>query len=114
MLRWLRRRQGARRLAQADAEALIRDHGASAYREARERERDVILTDGSTLTMQFRIQFLDGSAQVIRELHADARNAASAIELVRDIDWPPRAATMGVLDLDGREVHSKIKGDSRT
>jgi hypothetical protein len=65
MLRWLRRRQGARRLAQADAEALIRDHGASAYREARERERDVILTDGSTLTMQFRIQFLDGSAQVI-------------------------------------------------
>jgi hypothetical protein len=25
---WLRRRQEARRLAQADAEALIRDHGA--------------------------------------------------------------------------------------
>jgi hypothetical protein len=48
MLRWLRRRQEARRLAQADAEALIRDHGAEAYREARERERDVILTDGTT------------------------------------------------------------------
>jgi hypothetical protein len=44
MRRWLRRRQDARRLAQADAEALIRDHGAEAYREARERERDVILT----------------------------------------------------------------------
>ena len=39
MLRWLRRRQD---------EALIRDHGAAAYREARERERDVILTDGTT------------------------------------------------------------------
>ena len=26
MLQWLRRRQDARRLAQADAEALIRDH----------------------------------------------------------------------------------------
>jgi hypothetical protein len=26
MFRWLRRRQDARRLAQADAEALIRDH----------------------------------------------------------------------------------------
>ena len=39
MLRWLRRRQDARRLAQLDAEALIRDHGAEAYREARERER---------------------------------------------------------------------------
>jgi len=41
MLRWLCRRQEARRLAQADAEALIRDHGAEAYREARQRERDV-------------------------------------------------------------------------
>jgi len=30
------------------AEALIRDHGAEANREARERERDVILTDGTT------------------------------------------------------------------
>jgi len=40
--------QDARRLAQADAEALIRDHSAEAYREARERERDVILTDGTT------------------------------------------------------------------
>jgi hypothetical protein len=48
MLRWFRRRQEAHRLAQADAEALIRDHGAEAYREARERERDVILTDGTT------------------------------------------------------------------
>jgi hypothetical protein len=49
MLRWLRRRQEARRLAQADAEALIRDYGAAAYREARERERDVvILPDGTT------------------------------------------------------------------
>jgi hypothetical protein len=48
MLGWLRRRQDARRLAQADAEALIRDHGVEAYREARERERDVILTDGTT------------------------------------------------------------------
>ena len=48
ILRWLRRRQDARRLAQADAEALIRDYGAAAYREARERERDVILPDGTT------------------------------------------------------------------
>jgi hypothetical protein len=48
MLRWLRRRQNARRLAQADAGALIRDHGAEASREARERERDVVLADGTT------------------------------------------------------------------
>jgi hypothetical protein len=48
MLRWLRRRQEGRRLAQADAEALIRDHGGEAYGEARRRERDVILPDGTT------------------------------------------------------------------
>ena len=36
----VRNRQDARRLAQADAEALIRDRGAEAYREARQRERD--------------------------------------------------------------------------
>jgi hypothetical protein len=35
MLKWLRRRQEAHRLAEA-------------YREARERERDVVLTDGTT------------------------------------------------------------------
>ena len=48
MLRWHRRRQDACRLPQADAEALIRDHGAEAYGEARQRERDVILPDGTT------------------------------------------------------------------
>jgi hypothetical protein len=45
---WLRRRQEAHRLAQADAEALIRDHGAEAHREERERDRDVTMPDGTT------------------------------------------------------------------
>ncbi len=48
MLQWLRRRRQAARLAQSDAEALIRDHGAEAYSEARHRERDVVLSDGTT------------------------------------------------------------------
>ena len=48
ILQWLRRRQEARGLAQADAEALIRDNGAEAYGQARQRERDVILPDGTT------------------------------------------------------------------
>ena len=38
----------AARLVNADAEALIRDHGGAAYREARRRARDVILPDGTT------------------------------------------------------------------
>src|SRR5579863_5656973 len=48
MLRWLRRRREAARLVNADAEALLRGHGGEAYWEARRRERDVILPDGTT------------------------------------------------------------------
>jgi hypothetical protein len=81
------------------------DSGLFAARQRR-------VSPGLDLTMQFRIQFLDRSARVIRELHADARNAASAIELVRDIDWPPRAVTLRVLDVDAGDVHSKVKGDT--
>ena len=46
MLQWLQRRRQAERLATADAEALIRDHGAEAYSEACQRERDMILPGG--------------------------------------------------------------------
>jgi hypothetical protein len=63
--------------------------------------------------MQYRVQFLDGSAPVIREMFADARNDVGAIALVVDLDWPPRAVTMRVLDLDVDEVHSAIRGDVR-
>ena len=50
-------------------------------------------------------------ASVILDLVADARDAASAIALVVDLDWPPNAVSMRLLDEDGREVHSAIKGD---
>ena len=57
------------------------------------------------------MQFLDGSARAIRE---SLRNAVGAIELVADMDWPPRAVTMRVLDVDGREVYSAIRGDTQS
>ena len=63
--------------------------------------------------MQYRIQYLDGSANIIRELSADARSGMSVFELVADMAWVPRAVTMRVLDADGREVHSAIKGEVR-
>jgi hypothetical protein len=47
-LRLHQERQEAHRLAQADAEALIRHHGAESYKEARQRERDEVLPDGTT------------------------------------------------------------------
>ncbi len=61
--------------------------------------------------MQYRIQFLDAAATLIREWIADARNAAGAFEPVADIDWPPHAVSVRALDVDGREVHSVIRGD---
>ncbi len=61
--------------------------------------------------MQYRIQFLDGRANLIRELTADARSATHAASLVVDVDWPPHAVSLRVLDADGREVHSAIKAD---
>ena len=64
--------------------------------------------------MRYRIQFLDGRANVIRELTADARTATNALSLIVDTDWPPRAVTIRVLDTDGREVHSAIKGDTKS
>jgi hypothetical protein len=33
--------------------------------------------------------------------------------LVADIDWPQHAVTMRVLDLEGHEVHSAVKGDDK-
>jgi len=41
--------------------------------------------------VQYRIQYLDGSANIIRELSADARSGMSAFELVADMPWAPRA-----------------------
>jgi hypothetical protein len=44
---------------------------------------------------------------------ADARSATNALSLVAATDRPPRAVTMRVLDADGREVHSAIKGNTK-
>ena len=62
--------------------------------------------------MQFRIQFLDGAAIVIRELTADAWSAASAFGLVVANEWPLEAVSIRVLDAEGREVHCAIRGDA--
>ncbi len=50
----------------------------------------------------------------MRELFADARNVAGAIALVVDIDWPPRAVTMRVLDMDRRQLDSLITASTRS
>ena len=54
--------------------------------------------------MQYRIHFLIRSANVVGESRADAWSAAGAVELVAEMDWPPLAVSIRVLDADGREV----------
>jgi hypothetical protein len=146
---WFRRGRQAERLATA----------RKAYAEARWREGEVILPDGTThqgrtgrsdrckanrprgrpryrdpdadgarsaaavrdgrpglgrggrsssraLTVWFRVQFLDASGTIIQEMHADAWNAAGAIELVKGIEWPAAAVRMVILDAAGVDVHS--------
>jgi hypothetical protein len=61
--------------------------------------------------VQYRIQFLDRSGDVIREWSANAQSVARAVSLIVEADWPPRAITMCVLDAYGREVHSARKPD---
>ena len=68
--------------------------------------------DGGPPRVQYRIQFLDRSANVIREWSANARDVAGAIELIVGAGWPPRAVTMRVLDACGREVHSATRDDN--
>jgi hypothetical protein len=63
--------------------------------------------------MQYRVQFLDDRTDVIRELTADARSATHALSLVVDVDWPPRAVSIRVFDVDGREVHFAAKSDTK-
>ena len=61
--------------------------------------------------MQYRIQFLDQSGDVIREWSANAQSVARAVALIVEADWPPHAITMRVLDAYRREVHSARKPD---
>jgi hypothetical protein len=81
MRRWLRRRQEAHRLAQADAEALIRDHRAEAYREAWERERDVILPGRNNGRA-------DGNPYLLR-VRANVVTVSTTTKLARPPDPPP-------------------------
>ena len=69
MLRWLRRRREAERLAQADAEALIRDHGGRAYAEAGWPQRDAILPDGRTCAGRTRAHW-QRVAQIVAQMTA--------------------------------------------
>ncbi len=47
---------------------------------------------------RFRIEFLDGSNTVVREMHVFASSPADAFLLVVHTEWPPHALTARVID----------------
>lgn len=51
--------------------------------------------------MQYRVQFLDGLDNILRELQADARSAGTAFLRGASIAWPPHAIRVRVLDRQG-------------
>ena len=66
--------------------------------------------------MQYRIQYLDGSANIIRELSADARSGMSAFELVADLPWAPAQSPCECSTLTGARFipQSKARSEDRT
>ena len=63
--------------------------------------------------MNFRVQFLDGSANVIAEWSAYAHSARGAIELTEGLEWPAGAERMQIVDESGREVYGRAKADGQ-
>ncbi len=61
--------------------------------------------------MQYRVQFLDGLDNVIREVRADAKSAGTVLFL-RSINgaYPPQTVRMRVIDLYGRAPVSRNLG----
>ena len=57
------------------------------------------------MSVRFRLQFLDPSANVVREMHSSAWSVAYVIELVGAIAWPPVAVGLRILDSDDHQVH---------
>jgi len=65
------------------------------------------------IVMNFRVQFLDASAAVVRETLVKARRVGLAIALYDGMEWPPDVVRMVILDAKGREVHSEERRSPR-
>ena len=95
---WFRRRREGARLVNAAAEALIRDHGGAAYREARRRERDVVLPDGTTHQGRTPAHWRRVALLVAKRTgHAVGLDTATRMLMARD---PPPSPSESVDDPD--------------
>jgi hypothetical protein len=66
---------------------------------------------------RFRLQFFGVGADlgptVLAETEIVATDASSAIREAVEARWPPRAAGLRLLDLEGREIFERLKADLR-
>jgi len=58
--------------------------------------------------MQYRVQFLDNSDNVIRELQADARSAGFPFLRAANMAWPPHSVRVRVIYPSGYVSTSKV------
>jgi hypothetical protein len=54
--------------------------------------------------VQYRVQFLDRSANVVSEMHSFALSVAYVIDVLTAMDWPRLAVGLRILDRDDHAV----------
>ncbi len=130
MLSWRRRRcmRLERVEAEAEANVLIFDFGATAYSQARRREHEAssdamarkwnqvaLAVARKTGQKQFRIQFFgvptDRAPIILGEVDLLALDAVTAIHQAARVAWPPRAIGFCLIDREGRAVFGRRMAD---
>jgi hypothetical protein len=67
------------------------------------------------VTATYHLQFLGDStahgAAILIETNITAANVGAAIRHAAEIEWPPGADALRLVDLDGRQVYERTKVD---
>jgi hypothetical protein len=61
---------------------------------------------------KFRIRYL-GQFGPLHDVEIAAQDAAAAVGVAREVQWPPKAIGFRVVDVEGREVFEELRADRR-
>jgi hypothetical protein len=59
--------------------------------------------------MNYRVQFLNASTEIVAERFADASDVAGVVALIEGIAWPEGTSRLRILDESGVAVHWRIR-----
>jgi len=66
---------------------------------------------------RFRLQFFgvadERGPSTVCETEFEAADASAAIRASAELDWPPQAIGLRILDREGREIFERLKADRR-